>query len=356
VDAAEIAAADGNGRKRAAIGARVCIDRSHLPPAPRRKRGAARGQIRRDAMSTFSLTLAARAPFRLDLTVWALRRRAHNRVDHFEDGVWRRVLVLGGKPVAIEARQTRAGARPRIEVVAHATSRARPVREAVAAAVTRMLGLDRDLEPFYRMAQRDRALAAMAERGRGMKPPRFASIFEAFANAVACQLVSLSAGMHVLNRVSEAYGAAADFDGGAMRSFARPARLVRASEDDLRALGLSRSKGCYLIDLARAALNARDPDFASLGALNDADAAVRMCAMRGVGRWTAEYVLLRGFGRLNVFPGDDVGGQNHLRTWLGIEARLDHARVRRLLERWHPYEGLIYLHLVLGGSMTVAEG
>ncbi len=307
-------------------------------------------------MSKFALTLAARAPFRLDLTVGALRRRAHNRVDLLEDGVWRRVLVLGGEPVAIEARQTAAGARPRIEVVAHASSRARPVREAVAGAVTRMLGLDRDLEPFYRMARRDRALAAMAERGRGMKPPRFASIFETFANAVACQLVSLSAGLHVLNRVSEAYGLAAQTDGGTpMHSFADPSRVVRGSEDRMRELGLSRSKGRYLIDLARAARDARDPDFASLGALDDAGAAARMCAMRGVGRWTAEYVLLRGFGRLNVFPGDDVGGQNHLRAWLGIDTKLDHAAVRKLLQRWHPYEGLIYLHLVLGGSIAVAD-
>jgi DNA-3-methyladenine glycosylase II len=306
-------------------------------------------------MSKFALTLAARAPFRLDLTVWALRRRAHNRVDLLEDGVWRRVLVLGGEPVAIEARQTAAGARPRIEVVARARSRARPLREAVADAVTRMLGLDCDLEPFYRMARRDRALAAIAERGRGMKPPRFASIFEAFANAVACQLVSLSAGLHVLNRVSEVYGLAARTDSGTpMHSFADPARVVHASEDRMRALGLSRSRGRYLIDLARAAQDARDPDFASLGALDDAGAAARMCAMRGVGRWTAEYVLLRGFGRLNVFPGDDVGGQNHLRAWLGIDTRLDHTGVGKLLQRWHPYEGLIYLHLVLGGSMAAA--
>jgi DNA-3-methyladenine glycosylase II len=306
-------------------------------------------------MNKFALKLSARAPFRLDLTVWALRRRAHNRVDRLEDGAWRRVLVLGREPVAIEVRQIAVGARPRIEVMAQARSRESAIREAVAGAVTRMLGLDRDLEPFYRIARRDRALAAMAERGRGMKPPRFASIFEAFANAVACQLVSLSAGLHVLNRVSEAYGAAADFDGGAMVSFAEPSRLVRASEDDLRALGLSRSKGRYLIDLARHALDVRDPDFASLGALDDAGAVVRMSAMRGVGRWTAEYVLLRGFGRLNVFPGDDVGGQNHLRAWLGIGAKLDHAGVRRLLKRWHPYEGLIYLHLVLGGSMLAAD-
>lgn len=320
---------------------------------PRRRTGAAaKTKIQ---VSEFAVELPARAPFSLELTVWALRRRAHNMVDRFEDGAWRRVLAIDGEPVAIDVRQIRAGARPRIEIVVRTRRRESAVRDAVSATVARMLGLECDLDPFYRMAQRDPALAAMAERGRGMKPPRFASVFEGFANAVACQLVSLSAGLHVLNRVAQAYGVAAEIGGDSIWSFAEPSRLAHASAESLRALGLSRSKGRYLIGLANRALDPQDRDFASIGALNDDGAVARMRAMRGVGRWTAEYVLLRGFGRLNVFPGDDIGGQNHLRAWLGIEGKLDHAGVEELLRRWHPYAGLIYLHLVLGGSISAGS-
>ncbi len=69
-----------------------------------------------------------------------------------------------------------------------------------------MLGLDRDLSDFYKLARGDTHLRELAERLRGMKPVRYATVFEAFANAVACQLVSLSAGMHVLNRLANAFG------------------------------------------------------------------------------------------------------------------------------------------------------
>ena len=64
-----------------------------------------------------------------------------------------------------------------------------------------------------------------------MKPVRYATVFEGFANAVACQLVSLSAGMHVLNRMADAYGAAGEVDGAAtpMRSFP-PRRIDCALE------------------------------------------------------------------------------------------------------------------------------
>ena len=69
--------------------------------------------------------------------------------------------------------------------------------------------------------------------------------------------------------------------------------------------------------------------------------------LRGVGRWTAEYVLLRRLGRLHIFPGDDVGARNNLQRWLHLPNPLDYEAVRRTLARWHPYGGLIYFHLLL---------
>ena len=75
----------------------------------------------------------------------------------------------------------------------------------------------------------------------------------------------------------------------------------------------------------------------------------RLRALRGVGRWTAEYALLRGFGRLHVFPGDDVGARNNLQRWLGLLEPLDYDGVARVLDRWQPFQGLVYLHLLLWG-------
>jgi DNA-3-methyladenine glycosylase II len=295
-----------------------------------------------------TFTLQPRPPFRLDLTVWALRRRAHNVVDRFDDDVWRRVLVIGKAPVAVVVRQTRGASRPEIEV---RISAARPpaVKAAVAALVTKMLGLERDLADFYRLARGDSHLRELADRLRGMKPVRYATVFEGFANAVACQLVSLSAGMHVLNRITEACGTPGQVDAAAapMRSFPLAAAIARSNPDALRALGLSRQKGEYLIGLARLALDPKDRDFASLERLGDDDAIARLSKIRGVGRWTAEYVMLRGFGRINIFPGDDVGGRNKLFQWLGAIGAPTYDGVAAMLERWRPYGGLIYLHLIV---------
>ena len=302
-------------------------------------------------MAELTFTLRPQPPFRLDLTVWALRRRAHNVADRFDDGIWRRVLVIGNSPVAIAVRQTCSGERPEIEVRISA-ARPQAVKAEVAAIVTRMLGLDRDLSDFYRLARGDAHLRELADHLRGMKPVRYATVFEAFANAVACQLVSLSAGMHVLNRLTEAFGIVGEVNNAAasMRSFPPAAAIAHSNPDALRALGLSRQKGEYLIGLAQLAIDPKDRDFASIGQLDDDDAIARLSKIRGVGRWTAEYVMLRGFGRINIFPGDDVGGRNKLFEWLVMSDTPTYDSVGRMLERWHPYGGLIYLHLIVNAA------
>jgi len=256
--------------------------------------------------------------------------------------------MIGRSPVGLAITQTRRGARPEIEVRISA-AKPRDIKDQVAATVTRMLGLDRDLSGFYLLARNDSTLRPLADRLRGMKPVQYPTVFEAFANAVACQLVSLSAGMHVLNRLTEQFGKAPRSRGVAMRSFAPAESVARTDPDALRMLGFSRQKGEYLINLARLATDPKDRDFSSIGALDDESAIERMAKIRGVGRWTAEYVMLRGFGRINIFPGDDVGGRNKLYEFLGETGVPDYDGVRRITDRWHPYGGLIYLHLLVNG-------
>jgi DNA-3-methyladenine glycosylase II len=101
-----------------------------------------------------------------------------------------------------------------------------------------------------------------------------------------------------------------------------------------------------MIDLARSITDGRyDPD--GLAGLTDEEAVEHLRGQRGVGRWTAEYVLLRGLWRTNIFPGDDVGARNNLRQWLHLAAPLDYECVRRTLARWRRFGGLIYFHLLL---------
>ena len=297
------------------------------------------------------LWLSPRPPFRLDLTVWALRRRAHNAVDRF-DGLWyRRTLDLESGPVAIGVRQCGAVAEPELEVTIQGEG-AEVADETVAlvqSSLERILGLDADLTGFYQMAWGDARVNDLAHRFRGLRPPRFPTLFEALVNAVVCQQVSLVVGIHLLNRLSARFGSAAPLSpSGTGWAAPAPERIAEAKPDSLRELGLSQAKSRALAGCAAAVLGG-DLDPVALGLLGDEAARERLCELPGIGRWSAEYVLLRGLGRCQVLPGDDVGARNALRRRFGLSEKAGYDDVRQLTAAWQPFAGMVYFHLLLDG-------
>src|SRR6476659_5220758 len=125
---------------------------------------------------TFSMP--ALAPFRLDLTVWALRRRADNAVDTWDGRAYRRALQVDGATMEIATVQTGSSVTPRLSVALTGAKLDQRSEQAARIALTRILGLNLDLAPFYRLADSDPFLCTLAARFRGVKPPRFPTLFE----------------------------------------------------------------------------------------------------------------------------------------------------------------------------------
>jgi DNA-3-methyladenine glycosylase II len=208
------------------------------------------------------------------------------------------------------------------------------------------LGLRIDLTGFYEFATQHRRLGPLAHRFKGMKPPRFATVFEGVINAMACQQLTLTMGIRLLNRLAMACGTAFGEGNEAAHAFPCSVDMARMSPTDLRQFGFSNQKGRSMIELAQLVAESR-LDLEALATSTDDEAMTRLRELRGVGRWTAEYVLLRGLGRTHVFPGDDVGARNNLQRWLGLAKPLDYQGVRRIQFRWGNYAGLVYFHLLL---------
>src|SRR5262249_48894161 len=154
------------------------------------------------------------------------------------------------------------------------------VKAAVASALDRLLGLHVDLSPFYKFARRRRPLAELSRRFRGIKPPRFATVFEALINAIACQQMSLTLGIQLLNRLTNEYGRV--FRDRDHAAFPRPEDLAGLQPNDLRRLGFSRQKGRAMIELARS-VTERELDLEELSKLPDEEAFERLRGLRGVG-------------------------------------------------------------------------
>ena len=138
-------------------------------------------------MSANSFFLIPRPPFRLDLTVWTLRRRPDNAIDRWDGQIYRRVLPLSDGAVEVAVKQVGLPDAPKLEIAVEGRLQHTHTKAAVSSDLQRLLGLGLDLGSFYRFAARHKTLHALAMRFRGMKPPRFASVFEGLINAIACQ-------------------------------------------------------------------------------------------------------------------------------------------------------------------------
>jgi DNA-3-methyladenine glycosylase II len=291
-------------------------------------------------------SLEPRPPFRLDLTAWAIRRRPGNQMDVWDGETYQRVLALQGKPALISVTQRGPIDAPRLEVVALGEHMSARAEEAVVLALERLLGLRIDLSAFYELASKRPRMRELASRFRGLKPPRFPTVWEGIVNGIACQQLSLTVGILLLNRLSAACGMAFETPDEARYAFPRPEDLAVAAPETIRSLGFSAAKTRALIELGRE-ISAGRLDLEALANLSNEHAVSRLVKLRGIGRWTAEYTLLRGLGRIDLFPGDDIGARNNLERWMRLRGPLDYVRVAQVVRRWKPYGGLIYFHLLL---------
>ena len=276
-------------------------------------------------------------PYRLDLTVSVLRRFSTSVVDVVAaDGTYVRAHATPQGPRLAYVRQIAPGA-----LTVH-VDEPDDVERAVAI-VRRTLGVDRNAAHFTAAAATIPWLAGLAERMRGVRSPRYATLWEACVNAIVFQQVSLAAASAILGRVIVALSPALPTHGGVVivRAFPEPAAFSDARDEILRAAGLSVAK---IATLRRVALALDDGSLveATLESLPSPQAAARLCEIKGIGPWTAAVVLLRGLGRLDVFPQNDSGVARGLRALTG-----EAADVADTLARLAPEQGMLYYHLLL---------
>jgi len=140
------------------------------------------------------------------------------------------------------------------------------------------------------------------------------------------QQVSVASADAVWRRLHDRLGDAAD-----------PALLTAATDETLRAAGLSRQKAGYARDLGEAVLSGR-LDLQALP-VDDEAAIAKLVAIRGIGRWSAETYLLFAEGRPDVWPAGDLAVQLEVGRILGLPARPTERETRALAEAWRPHRG-----------------
>lgn len=266
----------------------------------------------------------------------ALRRLAVNAVDVVaEDGTYHRVLTDAAGSNLIEVRQRDARTLT-LKITGTRPKRWVPV-------VAAMLGTQADLDEWHPRVQAFPWLADLTDELRGMHPPRCASLWEALAHAIVFQQISIYAATAIMRRTVETMNEPIEHGGAVFHPFFSPSQLLYAPDEPLRAAGLSANKVEHLRTAAAAVEDGAVTE-EILAPLASEEAAERLRTLRGIGPWSASVVLLRGLGRLDVFPLKDSGVAQSLRALSG-DPELD---ADALLEALGPVRGMLYFHLLLG--------
>ncbi len=283
-------------------------------------------------------SLATRSPFHLEATVRVLQRRPSNLVDVWDDGRYLRVLPSSSGPVLVEVENRGTLDRPDLRLSVRHGDEAKAVRGGLLETLRTILGLDIDPAPMQRLAEDEPALRPTAMALRGMRPPRYSTLFEAFANVIPFQQVSLDAGVAVTRRIVERFGARIEHGERTFHAFPLAETIADARLSRLKSCGLSARKAESLRGAARTVASGELTED-MLTTASTPEALQALMALPGIGPWSAGLVLLRGLGRLDVFPSGDVGVERGLTALLHVAPG---APLLRVVERFGDLRGYLY--------------
>ena len=223
--------------------------------------------------------------------------------------------------------------------------------KAVRREVEQIFGLAADLAGFYRTAKADRALRDLVEPLYGLRPSLAPSPLEMLVGSVCAQQVNLTFAFATRGRLVRRYGTPVTVAGRVVYAFPAAADLARARAADLRRLQFSARKAEYIIGIARAVVH-RGIDFEALAACGNEEAVARLTALRGLGRWSAEWFLARYLGRGAVCPAGDLAVRRAFAHYYNRGLGLSEAAIRRRARRWGEYQNLA-VHYLLSGMRLI---
>ncbi|MCC6416005.1 MAG: DNA-3-methyladenine glycosylase 2 family protein [Opitutaceae bacterium] len=257
----------------------------------------------------------------------ALTRDIHSVTERLENDHYSCAVRIGDQPAVISVRLS--------PECVHVTA----PHDAVAAhrIVIGLLGLNQDAEGFARLSQK-LGLARLVRGRAGLRISQTHSVFEGLLWAIIGQQINFPFACQLRRRLIELTGTR--LPNGLIAPPA-PADVAALRSADLVALKFSRQKAAYVIDTARLIVDGK-LTFDSLSATR---AERTLLAIRGLGPWSVNYLMMRALGFADCVPYGDTGVTSGLQSLFKLEQRPDVDATRRLMSVFAPYRSLATAHL-----------
>ncbi|MGN7470748.1 DNA-3-methyladenine glycosylase family protein [Brevibacillus sp. SAFN-007a] len=307
-------------------------------------------------MRTFTIPLTP--PYSFERLLQRLKTHPDPQLEiQPENSLLRRVFRVGTRPVLTRIQFVGDLENPSLKIETSAALSATEQRE-LERTIRHVFSADLDLLPIYEQMGEEPELAVLVERFRGLRLMHDSDLFQAMVKTIIGQQINLTFAANLTQRLLALAGEeVADERGVKFLAFPTAEAVARLSTEELRPLQFSQRKAEYIIDYARAVVNGK-VDLERLWAMEDEEVIAHLTALRGIGRWTVECLLMFGMGRPDLLPAADIGLRNGIALVYRMDTKPDEQEIRRIGARWAPWRSIcsLYIWEAVGAAKRKEEG
>ncbi|MFP7332189.1 DNA-3-methyladenine glycosylase [Shouchella clausii] len=210
-------------------------------------------------------------------------------------------------------------------------------REKIVKYIHEWFDLDNDLTPFYEMAKADPLLKMTVEKFYGLRVVGIPDLFEALCWGVLGQQINLAFAYSLKKQFVEGFGDSIEWNGKKYWVFPPYERIAQLTTTDLAGIKMTVKKSEYIIGIARL-MASGELSKEKLIKMDFKDAEKNLIQIRGIGPWTANYVLMRCLRSPTAFPIDDVGLHNVIKLLTGSETKPTKKEIKEYAAAWTNWE------------------
>lgn len=288
-----------------------------------------------------AFTIALPQGYSLPYLKRALSRDIHSVTERLAGNIYTTIARFEAGPARVRLELSATAVRVTAEPITGVRSKkAAPNAVEAHAFASRLLGLDQPAAAFSRLA-RKLGFHRLVEGRPGLRISQTPSIFDGLLWSIIGQQINFPFACQLRRRLVERAGTKLE-DG--LHLFPTPADVAALDPAELLPLQFSRQKAAYLIDAARLVADG-SLDLDALAAMSATRAERTLLAIRGLGPWSVNYVLMRSLGFADCVPLGDTGVTSGLQALLELEIRPDVDATRRLMRVFSPYRSFATAHL-----------
>lgn len=271
----------------------------------------------------------------------------------FENGKYWQLLSTETNLILVTVESSGTVDQPELSVVLDSNRKiSKEDQKAIEKTIIKIFNLNFNLKPFYQEISSDKFMNDIIHKLYGLKNPMTPTLFEALMDSIIEQQISLKAAHSIENRLIKSFGPAIDINGAPYYAYPSPKDLAFLELQQLRNCGLSFRKAEYIWDLSFSIVMG-ELDLESLEKLNEtSDMIKQLVGIRGVGVWTAELAVLRGLGRFDAMPADDLGLRRVISQFYCENKKISAQEARDIAQSWGRWPGLAAYYLIVANLLS----